>query len=342
MYKYGKHLLESGLFEEVPVQRSRRSFLAAACCALVVAQAAPAAAQEYPTKPVHLVVGFAAGGPTDILARVLAERLSQAWQQPVVVENRPGAGGMIALESVVKAPADGHTVGVLNMNHVVAQELLAKPTFDIGKDLVPVTGLARQGNVLVVNPSVPARSTAELISYIRSQPGKINYASGGNGSPAHLAGELFKLTAGVDMTHVAYKGAAPGLQDVVAGHVTLMFAAAPPALQLLKAGKLRALAVTSDSRMSQFPDLPTLAESGIALDVRDWQGLVLPAGTSPSVVAKLNADVLKILGAPAFKERVAALGGEVAGGTAADLDAHIRSETTKWRKVVKEARITAN
>lgn len=324
------------------MQGSRRTFLAATCCALALGPATVARAQDYPSKTVHLIVGFAAGGPTDILARLLAERLSQAWQQPVVVENRVGAGGMIALESVVRAPADGHTVGVLNMNHVVAQELLAKPAFDIGKDLLPVTGIARQGNVLVVNPSVPARSVAELVSYIKSQPGKINFASGGNGSPAHLAGELFKLTAGLDMTHVAYKGAAPGLQDVVAGHVTLMFAAAPPALPLIKAGKLRALAVTSDNRMSQFPDLPTLAESGIAVDVRDWQGLVVPAGTPPSVVARLNGDVMKILQTPAFKERVAALGGEVSGGTAAEFAGHILSETSKWRKVVKDARITAN
>lgn len=323
------------------MQGSRRSFLAAAC-SLALGHTAVAIAQDYPSKPVHLIVGFAAGGPTDILARLLAERLSHAWQQPVVVDNRAGAGGMIALASVVRAPADGYTVGVLNLNHIVAQELLAKPAFDIAKDLVPVTGIARQGNVLVVNPSVPARSVTELVSYIKSQAGKINYASGGNGSPAHLAGELFKLTAAVDMTHVAYKGAAPGLQDVVAGHVTLMFAAAPPAVELLKAGKLRALAVTSDSRMSQFPDLPTLIESGIAFDVHDWQGLVLPTGSSPAVVAKLNRDVVKILDAPAFRERVADLGGEVSGGTPADFAALIRSETIKWRKVVKEARITAN
>lgn len=324
------------------MQRSRRSILAAACGVLAAGHHALARAQDYPTRPAHFIVGFAAGGPTDILARLLAERLSQAWQRPVVVENRPGAGGMIALSAVLQAPADGHTVGVLNLNHVVAQELQAKPAFDIAKDLVPVTGLARQGNVLVVNPSVPARTTADLIAHIKSQPGKINYASGGNGSPAHLAGELFKLTAGVDMSHVAYKGAAPALQDVIAGHVTLMFAAAPPALPMISSGKLRALAVTSDTRMTQFPDLPTLAEAGIAMDVRDWQGLVLPAGASASIVAKLQADVQQVLGAPAFRERVVALGGEVMAGTAADFAAHIRSETAKWRKVVKDARITAN
>lgn len=320
----------------------RRFFVAAVLGFLSLSHGLGAWAQEFPAKPVHVLVGFAAGGPTDILARLVGERLSQAWQQPVVVENRAGAGGMIALEAVTRAPADGYTVGVLNLNHIVAQELLAKPAFAIEKDLIPIVGLARQGNVLVVNPSIPARNTAELISYIKSNPGKVSYASGGNGSPAHLAGELFKLTAGVEMTHIAYKGAAPGLQDVAAGHVALMFAAAPPALTLVKAGKLRALAVTSGTRMAQFPDLPTLAESGIAMDVRDWQGLVVPAGTPEAIVAKLNADALKVLNSPAFQERVAALGGEVAGGTAAGFAAHIRDETAKWRKVVRQARITAN
>jgi tripartite-type tricarboxylate transporter receptor subunit TctC len=324
------------------MSRTRRFLLAVAWGILGLSHGVAAWAQEFPSKPVHVLVGFAAGGPTDILARLVGERLSQTWQQPVVVENRAGAGGMIALEAVTRAPADGYTVGVLNLNHVVAQELLAKPSFSIEKDLVPVIGLARQGNVLVVNPSIPARNTAELISYVKSMPGKVSYASGGNGSPAHLAGELFKLTAGVDMTHVPYKGAAPGLQDVAAGHVALMFAAAPPALQLIKAGKLRALAVTSDTRMAQFPDLPTLAESGIAVDVRDWQGLVVPAGTPGAIVSKLNADVLKVLGSPDFQARVLSLGGEVAGGTPADFAAQIRSETLKWRKVVKEAKISGN
>ncbi|HEX9718465.1 MAG TPA: tripartite tricarboxylate transporter substrate binding protein [Ramlibacter sp.] len=324
------------------MSRTRRFLLAVAWGILGLSHGVAAWAQEFPSKPVHVLVGFAAGGPTDILARLVGERLSQMWQQPVVVENRAGAGGMIALEAVTRAPADGYTVGVLNLNHVVAQELLAKPSFSIEKDLVPVIGLARQGNVLVVNPSIPARNTAELISYVKSMPGKVSYASGGNGSPAHLAGELFKLTAGVDMTHVPYKGAAPGLQDVAAGHVALMFAAAPPALQLIKAGKLRALAVTSDTRMAQFPDLPTLAESGIAVDVRDWQGLVVPAGTPGAIVSKLNADVLKVLGSPDFRARVLSLGGEVAGGTPADFAAQIRSETLKWRKVVKEAKISGN
>lgn len=322
--------------------RTRRLILSSMWATLGLCHGFSAFAQEFPLKPVRIVVGFAAGGPTDILARMLGEGLSQQWQQPVVIENRAGAGGMIALESVMRAPADGYTLGVLNLNHVVARELLAKPLFDIEKDLVPISGIARQGNVLVVNPAIPAKTSEELIAYIKSRPGKISYASGGNGSPAHLAGELFKILAGVDMTHVAYKGAAPGLQDVAAGHVSLMFAATPPALPLINAGKLRALAVTSNARMVQFPDLPALSETGISFDVRDWQGLVVPAGTPPSIIAKLHTDVLKVLHAPSFQSRVNSFGGEVSSGSAADFAAFIRAETIKWRKVVQEARIAIN
>lgn len=321
---------------------ARRLFFSVAWAILGLSQCFTAWAQEFPSKPVHVLVGFAAGGPTDILARIVGERLSQMWQQPVVIENRPGAGGIIAMEAVARAPATGYTVGVLTLNHVVAQELLAKPPFTIASDLVPVVGIARQGNVLVVNPSIPAKTTVELITYLKSQPGKVSYASGGNGSPAHVAGELFKLMAGVDMTHVPYKGAAPALQDVAAGHVALMFAAAPPALPLVKGGKLRALAVTSDTRMAQMPDLPTLAEVGIAYDVRDWQGLVVPLGTPAPIVSKLNADVRKILDSPDVQARITSLGGEAAGSTPSDFAAHIKGETMKWRKVVKEAKISSN
>ncbi|HVZ44888.1 MAG TPA: tripartite tricarboxylate transporter substrate binding protein [Ramlibacter sp.] len=301
-----------------------------------------AGAQTYPARPVHVIVGFAAGGPTDILARLTGERLSRLWGQPVVVENRPGAGGLIALDVVRRAPADGLVFGVLNLNQIVAEELLPKPTFDIQKELVAVSGLAQQGNVLVVNPAIPAKTPSELIAYLKAHPAMANYASGGNGSPAHLAGELFKTQAGVQMTHVAYKGAAPALQDVVSGQVNLMFAAAPPALPLVKAGKLRALAVTSAKRMAQFPDLPTLAESGISVDVLDWQGFVVPRGTPAAVVSKINADLLKVMAAPDFRERVGSLGGETAGGTPSEFAAHIAAETRKWRKVIKESGITAN
>lgn len=335
MYK-----VQNGGFMKDPVMRQDRRRFLAVPAALGLCLSLPARAQQFPARPVHLIVGYAAGGPTDVLARLMAERLSQSLQQPVVVENRVGAGGMIALDYVVRAPADGHTVGVLNLNHVVAREMLPKPSLDIATDLIPISGMARQGNVLVVHPSIPARNIAELIAHLKTQPAKLHYASGGNGSPAHLAGELFKSVAGVDMVHVAYKGAAPALGDVAAGHVGLMFAAAPPALTLIKAGKLRALAVTSNTRMAQFPDLPTLAESGIPVDVRDWQGLVVPAGTPPAVVDRLHAEVRKVLAAPEFQARVSSLGGEVAGGSPAEFAAHIQAETLKWRKVVKDSRIT--
>lgn len=320
-----------------------RQFLQALAWAVLgLSSCLTARAQEFPARPVHVLVGFAAGGTTDILARLVGERLSQMWQQTVVVENRPGAGGLIAMEALARAPATGYTVGVLTFNHVVAQELLAKPSFSIESDLVPVVGLARQGNVLVVHPSVPARNTTELIAYLKSSPGKVSYASGGNGSPAHVAAELFKLMTGVDMAHVPYKGGAPALQDVAAGHVALMFAATPPALPLIKGGKLRALAVTSDTRMVQLPELPTLAESGISYDVRDWQGLVLPAGTPAAIVSKLNADVRKILESPEVQARITSLGGEAASGTPSDFNTYIKGETLKWRKVVREARISGN
>lgn len=322
--------------------RIHRLFFAFAVTIFGLSHSLPASAQDFPSKPVHVLVGFAAGGPTDILARLVGERLSQMWQQPVVVENRPGAGGTIAMETVTRAPADGYTLGMLTLNHVVALELMAKPSFVIDTDLVPVIGIARQGNVLVVNPAIPARNTAGLIAYLKSMAGKVSYASGGIGSPAHVAGELFKLMAGINMTHVPYKGAAPALQDVAAGHVALMFAAAPPALPLVKAGKLRALAVTSDTRMAQMPDLPTLAEAGIVYDVRDWQGLVVPTGTPAAIVNKLNADVRKILETPEVKARVSSSGGEAAGGTPSEFATHIKSETMKWSNVVKEAGISIN
>ena len=299
-------------------------------------------AQDYPAKNVHLLVGFAAGGPTDVLARLVGQKLSEKWQQPVVVENKTGASGTIQLDALAKSAPDGYTLGILNLNHVIAGEMLKKLSFSIQKDFAPIIAIARQGNVLVIHPDIPAKNAAELIAYLKGRPGQVNYASGGNGSPAHVAGELFKLMAGVDMVHVPYKGAAPALQDVVAGHVKVMFAAAPPALPLVKAGKLRALAVTSDTRAPSLPDLPTLAESGINYDVRDWQGLVAPAKLSPALAAKINADVRAVLALPEVKERIAALGAEPVGGTPAEFAAYIARETGKWRSVVQQARISAD
>ncbi len=299
-------------------------------------------AQDYPSKNVHLLVGFAAGGPTDVLARLVGQKLAEKWKQPVVVENKTGASGTIQLDALDRAAPDGYTLGILNLNHVIAGEMLKKLSFGIQKDFAPIIAIARQGNVLVIHPDIPAKNAAELIVYLKGRPGQVNYASGGNGSPAHVAGELFKMLAGVDMVHVPYKGAAPALQDVVAGHVKVMFAAAPPALPLVKSGKLRALAVTSDTRAPSLPDLPTLAESGINYDVRDWQGLVAPAGIPQELVAKINADVRAVLEQPEVKERIAGLGAEPVGGTPGEFAAYIARETDKWRSVVQRAKLSVD
>ena len=303
------------------------------------AMASSGSAQEFPSRPVRILVGQTAGGGTDILARVLADKLGQMWHQSVIVENRAGASGAIAMDVVAKAPPDGYTLGMLIFNHVVLEELLKSPPYLIATDLTPLISLSRQSNILVVNPSLPANNVTELVTYLKANPGKISYASGGAGSPAHVAAELFKLQTGVDMVHVPYKGAAPAVQDLMGGQVQVMFAASPSALPQVRAGKLRALAVTSDTRSAQTPDIPSLAESGIQYDVRDWQGVVGPAGMAPSLVAKINADVQTILDSPEVKARISSLGGEVAGGPPSRFADQLRSETQKWKRVVDEANL---
>jgi tripartite-type tricarboxylate transporter receptor subunit TctC len=300
----------------------------------------PAGAQPYPSKPVHVLVGFAAGGSGDTLARMFGDKLAQLWGQPVIVENRIGASGTIALEAVAKAAPDGYTLGMLNFAHVVAGELL-KLTYRI-EDLTPIAGLAQQANVLVLNPSLPPTNVADLIQYLKKRPLGLSFASGGSGSPGHVAGELFMQKTGVEMVHVPYKGGPPALQDVVAGHVGVMFAPAPPALALLQAGKLRAVAVTSNTRSSFLPDLPTLAESGIDYDVRDWHGLVGPPGMPNELASKISGDVLKVLNMPEIRRRIASMTGEPLPGTAGDFARLVSGETVKWRAVVKQAKISAN
>jgi len=318
--------------------RSYISFIAAAIIASVTFGAA---AQDFPTKPVHIMVGFAAGGTGDTLARMLGEKLSQIWGQPVIVENRIGASGTIALEAVARAAPDGYTLGMLNFAHVVAAELIKLP-FKIDTDFAPIAGIAQQANILVVNPSLPINSVPQLIEYAKARPGQLSFASGGTGSPGHVAGELFKQMTGVDMIHVPYKGGPPALQDVVAGHVALMFAPAPPALALIKGGRLRPLAVTSGTRSAAMPDLPTLASSGFDYDVRDWHGLVGPAGMAPALVSKINSDVGKVLAMPDIKDRILAMTGDLLTGSPADFNRLIAGETTKWGTVVKQAKISSN
>ena len=302
----------------------------------------PSAGQEFPPRPVRILVGQTAGGGTDILARLLGDKLGQMWRQSVVVETRAGASGSIAMDVVAKAAPDGHTLGMLILNHVVFEEMLKNPPYLIARDLTPLISLSRQSNILVVNPSIPVHNVTELVAYLKANPGKVSYASGGAGSPAHVAAELFKLQTGVDMAHVPYKGAAPAIQDVLGGQVQVMFAAAPSALPQVRAGKLRALAVTSYTRSAQTPDIPSLAESGIQYDVRDWQGVVGSAGMAPSLIARINADLQKVLDMPDVRARIAAIGGEIVGGPPADFAAQLRSEAEKWKRVVRAAKLSVD
>ncbi len=294
---------------------------------------------RYPTKPIRLVVPFPPGGATDILARNVAQKLTEAWGQQVIVDNRPGAGGNIGSELVAKSAPDGYTLVMGTVGtHAINASLYAKMPYDHVKDFVPVILVAGVPNVLVVNPSVPVNSVAELIAYAKANPGKLNFASSGNGTSIHLSGELFKVMAGVQITHIPYKGSAPALQDLLGGQVQLMFDNLPPSLPLIKAGKLRALAVTSATRAAALPDVPTMAEAGLpGFEASSWFGVLAPAGTPPAIVAKLNAEIGKWLASPDAKEKLLAQGANAAGGTPEDFAKHIQAETAKWAKVVKES-----
>jgi len=306
-----------------------------------VAVAAPTGAQTaaYPTKPVRLVVPFPPGGATDTIARAVAQKLGETWGQSFVVDNRPGAGGNIGTELVARAAPDGYTLEMGTVGtHAINASLYSKLPFDHVKDFAPIILVAGVPNVLEVTPSLPVNSVQELIAYAKANPGKLNFASSGNGTSIHLSGELFKVMTGVQMTHVPYKGSAPALQDLIAGQVQLMFDNLPPSLPQIKAGKLRALAVTSATRAPALPDVPTVAESGLpGFEASSWFGLLAPAGTPPALIAKINAEVLAWLASPEGKEKLASIGANPAGGSPEDFARHIQAETAKWAKVVKES-----
>jgi len=305
--------------------------------AFAVAPFANAQAPAYPTKPIRMVVPFPPGGATDILARDVAQRLTEAWGQQVIVDNRPGAGGNIGSELVAKSAPDGYTLEMGTVGtHAINASLYAKMPYDHVRDFVPIILVAAVPNVLEVNPSLPVNSVTELIAYAKANPGKLNFASSGNGTSIHLSGELFKVMAGVEMTHVPYKGSAPALQDLIAGQVQLMFDNLPPSLPQIKGGKLRALAVTSATRAPALPDVPTVAEAGLpGFEASSWFGLLAPAGTPPAIVSKINAEVAAWLATPEAKEKLSKQGAAAAGGTPDDFAKHIAAETVKWSKVVK-------
>ena len=307
--------------------------------ACFAAFAAGVSAQAYPTKPIRIVVPFPAGGTTDVLARAAAQKLAETLGQPAVVDNRPGAGGNIGAELVAKSAPDGYTLLMGTVGtHAINPGLYPKLPYDHVKDFAPVILVAGVPNVLVINPALPVNSVPELIAYAKANPGKLNFASSGNGTSIHLSAELFKTMAGVQMTHVPYKGSAPALQDLVGGQVQLMFDNLPSSLALIKGGKLKALAVTSSTRAAALPDVPTLAESGLpGFEASSWFGLLAPAGTPPPVIAKLNGEIAKWLATPEAKEKLLAQGANAAGGTAEEFAQFIAAETAKWQKVVKES-----
>ena len=298
-----------------------------------------AAGHAFPDKPVRFVVGFTPGGPSDILARALGQKLAERWKQQVVVENRPGAGGNIAAAEVAKSAPDGHT-WLLGNNSILAtnHSLYRSLPYDPVKDFAPVALVAVQPNILVVHPDVPAKSVAELVNYLKNDPGKINYASSGAGAAAHLAGELFKAMAGVDMVHVPYKGAQPALTDLLAGQVQLMFATSASVIPYVKAGRLRALAVTTAQRSPSVPELPTVSEAGLpGFEATTWHGVVVPAATPVALVEQLNRELNAVLNEKDLRERLAGLGAEVVTGTPREFADYIAREIPKWSKVVKDS-----
>ena len=299
-------------------------------------------AQDYPSKPVRFVVPFAPGGTTDVLARLVGEKLSASLGQQFVVDNKPGAGGNVGTAQVAKAEPDGYTLLMGTVGtHAINASIYPSLPYDPVQDFAPVTLVATVPNVLVVNLEVPANSVAELIALAKEKPGELNFASSGNGSSIHLSGELFKAMTGVDIVHVPYKGSGPAVVDLLGGQVEMMFDNLPSSAPHIKAGKLRPLGVTSKERSPTLPDVPTIAEAGVpGYEALSWFGVLVPAGTPDAVVTRLQQEIAKILADPAMRERFAELGAVPVGDTPAEFAAFIGSETAKWADVVQKAGIT--
>jgi tripartite-type tricarboxylate transporter receptor subunit TctC len=318
----------------------RRRFLQlAAGAAALPAVSHVARAQAYPSRPVRIIVGFTAGSASDIGARLIGQWLSDHLGQQFVVENRPGGGSNIATEATMKAPPDGHTLLLATSANAINATLYDKLNFDFISDNTPVAGLIRFPNVVVVNPSVPTKTVIEFIAYAKTNPGKINMASPGNGTPPHVAGELFKMMAGIDMVHVPYRGGPPALTDLLAGQVQVYFAPTSSAIEYIRTGKLRALAVTTTMRQEVLPDLPTVDSFVPGYEASTWFGISAPKNTPGEIVEKLNKEINAAVTDPRIKAQIANLGGTVLPGSPADFGKLLADETEKWGKVVKFAGI---
>jgi tripartite-type tricarboxylate transporter receptor subunit TctC len=317
----------------------RRVALLALALGACAAGAATARADDYPNRPVKWIVGYPAGGSTDILARLFGQWLSDRLGQQFIVENRPGAGNNIGTEAVVNSPADGYTVLLVNPANAINVTLYTHLKFDFLRDIAPVAGFIRVPNVMEVNPNVPVKTVAEFIAYAKERPGKINMASSGNGTSIHLSGELFKMMTGVNLTHVPYRGSAPALTDMLGGQVQVMFDNMPSSIEHIRAGKLRALAVTTDVRSKALPDVPTVAETVKGYEGSAWFGMGVPKGTPKAVIDKLNREINLALKDEKMLAKLAELGGIPMPGSAEDFGKINTAEVAKWAKVVKAAGI---
>jgi tripartite-type tricarboxylate transporter receptor subunit TctC len=317
----------------------RRQFLhlAASAAALPIVSRV-AWAQAYPTRPVRLIVGAPAGGGFDIVARLMGQWLSERLGRSFVIENRPGAGSNIATEAVVRALPDGYTLLLVTSVNAISTSLYEKLSFNLGRDIAPVAGITRVPNVTVVNPSVPSKTIPEFIAFAKANPGKLNMASGGNGTTGHLSGELFKVMTGVDMVHVPYRGTAPALTDLLGGQVQVMFATMPSSIAYIRAGKLRPLAVTTTTRSDELPEVPTVADFVPGYEASTWYGIGVPTGTPGEIIGKLNKEINTALADPTFKARLADVGGSALSGSPADFGRLIADETEKWGKVIRAAK----
>jgi tripartite-type tricarboxylate transporter receptor subunit TctC len=301
---------------------------------IAIVSASPCAADDFPSRPIKWVVPYPAGGTTDILARLIGQWLSEHLGVQCVIENRPGAGNNIGTEAVVNAPPDGYTVLLVNPANGINASLYQKLNFNFIRDIAPVAGLARVPNVMEVNPAVPAKTVKEFIDYAKANPGKINMASSGNGTSVHLSGELFKMMTGLNLQHVPYRGSAPALTDLISGQVQVMFDNMPSSIEQIKAGKLRALAVTTAMRSPELPDVPTVAETVPGYEASAWFGMGAPKGTPPDIINRLNKAINAALADPNIQARLRELGGTSIAGTPADFGKVIADETDKWAKVV--------
>ena len=318
---------------------TRRGAIQALALAAAMASGT-AMSQAWPGKPISLIVPFPAGGTTDVLARALAEKLTLSLGQTVIVESKPGAGATLGADYVAKSKPDGYTLLVGAVHHTIASSVYKKLPYDFQKDLAPITEIALVPNVLVINASNPAKTVAELVTQLKAKPGAYNYGSNGNGTAQHLIGTQFENLTGTDLVHIPYKGSGPLATDLLGGQVTMSFDTVTPVLQHIKAGKLRALAVTTAKRSSALPDVPTLEEAGLkGFNIGTWFGVLAPAATPKDILVRLNTEMVKVIQSPDFRKRMAEIGAEPIGNSADQMAAQIKSETEKFAKLVKDAKV---